>query len=553
MVRLGTPVTMTSDNPFGLDLSLAVFDRATRLAMSMFASAGASIILVHQGRIWRSRYAELLPSEDPVTESILRGGELFWVEDGLTDPRFRDHPLVVGPPFLRFTVGVPIRLADASTPGVLSVSGLEPQSFDPKKAARLKDIADFVADEWARAQAVAAQARSLRERDQALEALRQAQKMESIGQLTGGMSHDFNNLLGIIVGNLELLTEGLPHDSKLLAHVKTAIDAAERGASLNRRLLAFARQQTLAPCACDARQLLEQTVALLQRTLGEGNAIRTIAPESPMRCTVDPAQFEAALINLALNARDAMPDGGTLSFETRATRLDREQLSGAVDVLAGDYIEIAVSDTGTGMAPDVLGRCCEPFFTTKEVGKGSGLGLSMVYGFVKQSHGHIKIDSEAGRGTTVRLYLPATTAELEAPVPAAMPQEGGGGELILVVEDNARLRAISVETLRRAGYRTVEAEDGATALEALEANPRIRLLFSDVAMPGGINGIELAEQSTRRRPELKVLLTSGFTGQALADQGRLGPGRELLDKPFRAAVLLRRIGLLLGKDGEPSA
>ncbi len=379
------------------------------------------------------------------------------------------------------------------------------------------------------------------ERKQAEARLVQAQKMEAIGNLTGGMAHDFNNLLGIIIGNLDLLRGLDPGASGAEELTNDALDAALRGADLTRRLLAFARQQPLKPERVDANELIAGITKLLRRTLGENIEISLDLAGDLWPVTVDPAQLEASLANLATNARDAMPKGGRLMIATRNYDLDPDYAL-AHDVQPGDYVKIEVTDSGTGMPPELLTRIFEPFFTTKQRGKGTGLGLSMVFGFIKQSLGHINVYSELGAGTTFRLYLPRDAAEAEAVQPQARAAVAGGtGEWVLAVEDNAALRRIVMRQLADLGYCAVEADSAAAALAILERQ-KIDAIFTDIVMPGEVDGFALAQQVVARWPGVKVLLTSGFPEAKLNDQlGALGPSARLLSKPYRKDELARTL------------
>jgi PAS domain S-box-containing protein len=381
------------------------------------------------------------------------------------------------------------------------------------------------------------------------EQLRRVQKMEAIGHLTGGIAHDFNNLLAIVLGNLELLKERLVVQSDLQDLVQRAFTAAERGASLTQRLLAFSRQQPLQAQSVDLNGLVMGMLDLLQRTLGETIQIQIELSEELWRAFVDPGQLENALLNLALNARDAMPQGGTLIIETAISQLDDSYAAAHDDVRAGQYVLLLVSDTGTGMAPEVRERAFEPFFTTKGVGKGSGLGLSMVYGLVKQSGGHVKIYSELGQGTTVKVYLPRTSAETEAiETPETAEYEPCDREAtILVVEDDPGVRQLAVNMLHNLGYCTVEAQDADTALQVLDSTPRVELLFTDVVLPGGKSGMDLAQEAQRRRPDLKVLFTSGYAKRILTQQGILKKDVELICKPYRKASLASKLRAILSQ------
>jgi PAS domain S-box-containing protein len=373
--------------------------------------------------------------------------------------------------------------------------------------------------------------------------LAQAQRMEAIGQLTGGVAHDFNNMLTAILLNADVLATQIQNDS--LRQLAVAMrHAAEHGADLTRRLLAFGRRQTLEPRPTDINELLRDMEPLMQRTLGEHIEIELARGNDLWPATVDRAQLENAVLNLAVNARDAMPDGGRLTIETANAELDEEFAAGNPDMQAGCYVMVSVSDTGAGMAPDVLARAFEPFFTTKDVGKGTGLGLSMVYGFVKQSDGHVRIYSEVGVGTVVRLYLPRSKEVATAvPTPAAAPAElPTGTETILLVEDDSLVRTYASAQLRALGYRVVAAENAQRAIEAVEQGCVPDLLFTDMIMPGGMNGRDLAERLRRLRPGLKVLYTSGYAHGAIdGAPDNAAPVGHLLGKPYRRRGLASKV------------
>ena len=400
-------------------------------------------------------------------------------------------------------------------------------------------------------------AEAVEQRLQAQDALRQAQKMEAIGQLTGGVAHDFNNLLTVILGGLESIArqaQALPQDPVLQRIQRSAAmarHAGERAATLTARLLAFSRRQPLAPKPIEPARLVTGLADMLQRLIGETVALQTVAGAGLWRTQADPGELENALVNLAVNARDAMPGGGRLTVETSNAFLDEDYVAGIPEPVApGQYVLIAVSDTGAGMDPETLARVFEPFFTTKEVGKGTGLGLSQVYGFVRQSGGHVRIYSEVGVGTTVKVYLPRLQGDaLHASDEIAPPQAPahGGAETILVVEDHEDLRTYSTEVLSDLGYRVIGAADGADALRRLAEEPSINLLFTDVVLPGGMDGRRLAEEAARRHPGLKVLYTTGYTRNAIVHNGRLDPGVELLGKPFTADALGARVRVLLDR------
>ena len=381
------------------------------------------------------------------------------------------------------------------------------------------------------------------ERERVEGVLRQAQKMEAMGQLTGGIAHDFNNLLQVIMGNLEVLQRRkLVTSDDATRMIASARRGAERAATLTQRLLAFARRQPLDPKPFDVNKLVNGMSELLHRTLGEAIRIETVQAGGIWRVHADANQLENALLNLAVNARDAMDSGGKLTIETANVLLD-ERYADANEIPAGQYVMIAVSDTGQGMTGEVAAKAFEPFFTTKDVGKGSGLGLSQVYGFIKQSGGHAKIYSEPGQGTTIKLYLPrfAQGDDTEAAAPSPASPQGQADRLILVVEDDEDVRAHGVAMLKELGYAVIEAADGAEALRALEANREGRLLFTDVGLPGRLNGRQLADEARRRNPTLEVLFTTGYARNAIVHHGRLDPGVDLITKPFTFTALASKV------------
>jgi len=401
--------------------------------------------------------------------------------------------------------------------------------------------------------------RDVTERQRMERQLRQAQKMEAVGQLTGGIAHDFNNLLTVVLGNVDMLRRCLAmtdisrNNLDMAKAASAAVRAAERGAQLTQRLLAFSRQQPLEPVAVDPNKLVAGISDLLRRTLGEGIAIETILAGGIWRTLVDPNELENAILNLALNARDAMPGGGKLTIETANAFLDEDYARAHEDVAAGQHVLIAVSDTGVGMSKDVADKAFEPFFTTKEVGQGTGLGLSQVYGFVKQSGGHVKIYTEPGEGTTVKIYLPRLISPEVARDAASEPEAlepRAHGEMILVVEDDEEVRAYSAGVLQAAGYRVLTAADGATALRLVEGEPDLRLMFTDVGLPGGLNGRQVADAARRIRPSLKILFTTGYARNAIVHQGRLDPGVELLGKPFSSPTLAAKVRQMLARQDE---
>jgi signal transduction histidine kinase len=382
------------------------------------------------------------------------------------------------------------------------------------------------------------------------EQLRQAQKMEAVGQLTGGLAHDFNNLLTAITGALELLgtriTQGRLKD--LERYVAAANGAAKRAAALTHRLLAFSRQQTLDPRPTDVNRLVAGMEELVRRTIGPAITLEVVGAAGLWPTLVDPHQLENALLNLAINARDAMPGGGRLTVETANTRLDA-RVAMTRDMEPGQYVTVSVTDTGTGMTPDVIARAFDPFFTTKPLGQGTGLGLSMIYGFARQSGGQVRIYSEVGQGTTMRLYLPRHVGEAEAaedmPNLAQAPR-AAAGQTVLVVDDEPTIRMLVREVLEDLGYAAVEAADGASGLSILRSDARIDLLVTDVGLPGGMNGRQLADAARTTRPDLKVLFITGYAENAVIGNGHLEPGMHVMTKPFAMEALASRIKELIG-------
>jgi len=386
--------------------------------------------------------------------------------------------------------------------------------------------------------------RDVTEREHAQDQLRRAQRMEAVGHLTGGVAHDFNNLLQVIRGNLELLAGLVEADEAASQRVKNALHGANRAAQLTRQLLAFARRQPLEPKVVNLGRMVGDMAEMLRRTLGESVEVETVIGGGLWNTLCDPAQVESAILNLAINARDAMPKGGRLTIELSNASLD-DAYAQSVEVDPGQFVQLAVSDTGQGMDPATLSKVFEPFFTTKSVDKGTGLGLSMVYGFVKQSNGAVQIYSEPGQGTTVKIYLPRSRERepaYEAPVSGTLR---GRSEVILVVEDDDMVRASAVGMLRDLGYACVHANDGDSALEMIKSGVKFDLLFTDVIMPGVVKSRDLANEAQRLRPGLPVLFTSGYTDNAIIHHGRLDEGVHLLSKPYSREDLARKIRGLL--------
>ncbi len=394
----------------------------------------------------------------------------------------------------------------------------------------------------------------LETREAAEAQVRQMQKLESIGQLTGGIAHDFNNMLTVVIGSLHIAKSRLDTDrARALVCIDNALDGAQRAAMLTARLLAFSRQQPLAPKVLDANKLVRGMSEMLRQTIGEHLRVETVLAGGLWRAFVDPGQLENAVLNLVINARDAMPGGGRVTVETSNAHLDDAYAVANEGAVAGQYVLLSVTDTGAGMSADVIKRVFDPFFTTKDIGKGTGLGLSQVYGFIKQSSGHVKVYSEPGLGTTVKLYLPRyfgaeADPDVEEPVLEAGTAHAKAGEVILVVEDDEKIRFLSVEILRDFGYTVVQAGDASQALAVLAVTPHVDLLFTDIVMPG-MNGRQLADKARASRPDLKVLYTSGFTKNAVVHNGVLDAGVALISKPFTIDDLTIKVRQVLDGGG----
>jgi signal transduction histidine kinase/ActR/RegA family two-component response regulator len=372
------------------------------------------------------------------------------------------------------------------------------------------------------------------------ESLRQAQRMEAIGRLTGGIAHDFNNVLAVIGGNLQLIERRAEGQPEILRLALAAQRAAERGARLTASLLSFGRMQKMSPAPVDLHLLLRESVSMLRRTLeGRLDLLLDLAPGTAV-AMADPAHFQAALLHLVINARDASPAGRELSIATAQVDLTAEDLAGNPHARPGPFVAVTVRDGGAGMTPDVVDRAFDPFFTTKEVGQGSGLGLSQVYGFARQLGGHTRIESRAGSGTAVTIYLPLA-APAEAPVPALRPAPAGGRRHVLLVEDDADVRPVLQESLASAGWEVTAVADGQAALEELRRGGALDMLVTDVVMPGDVSGVELARRATAMRPGLPVLLISGYATATLAAHGASEDEFDLLRKPFTADQLLARM------------
>jgi len=452
-------------------------------------------------------------------------------------------------------VDVIIKANDGQPYGILEIAADQPGDYDQYDIHFLNGFASVLAEAVSTAARGAAlqvtvdqmkslveeKDRLLHEKNAADLRLRQTLKMEAVGQLTGGIVHDLNNILTVITGTTEILAEGVADRPELVAITKMIDEAGVRGADLTQRLLAFARKQPLRPREVDLNALVTEAANLLPPTLGKNVEVQLMLAADASRVLIDPCQLKNTIRNLALNARDAMVDGGKLTIETGNAVLDDNYARMNGDVTAGNYVMVAVTDSGHGIPACILDHVFEPFFTTKDVGKGSGLGLSMVYGFVKQSNGHIKIDSEEGRGTTVRIYLPQAVGAAEPAEFARASSVEGGRETILVVEDDHLVRTFVVGQIQSLGYATLAAVNAAEALVVIDSPTEIDLLFTDMIMPGSMNGRQLADIALQRRSSLKILFTSGYSNEAIIHHGHLDAGVLLLAKPYRKSDLARMI------------
>jgi PAS domain S-box-containing protein len=437
----------------------------------------------------------------------------------------------------------------AETPVYISLSPLHRDESEPLLCGVLADLTQQKLHLRELSEANARLVTESAQREATEEALRQSQKMEAVGQLTGGLAHDFNNLLTGITGSLELIelrvTQGRTGD--LGRYIGAATTSANRAAALTHRLLAFSRRQTLDPKLVPANRLVSGMEELLRRTVGPMITIQTVLPTTVGAILCDPNQLESALLNLAINGRDAMSDGGQLTIETATIELD-QALAARQDMLPGSYVTISVTDTGTGMTPDVVARAFDPFFTTKPLGEGTGLGLSMIYGFAKQSGGQARIHSTPGIGTTVRVYLPshqASDVTVVQPQAVAVRPRAVPGETVLVVEDEPVIRMLVVEVLEELGYRTIVAANGISGLRQIETPGRIDLLMTDVGLPNGMNGRQLADAARAFRPDLKVLFITGFSESAAVTSGNMEEGMGVLTKPFTMEALATRIRAMI--------
>jgi PAS domain S-box-containing protein len=583
--RAGT--ALARENDLG-KLVQVVTDAGVELTGAQFGAffynvtnaAGESYMLYSLSGVPREHFSKFpMPRNTAVFAPTFNGEGIVRSDDITKDPRYGHSSPRKGMPEghlpVRSYLAVPVISRNGDVIGGLFFGHAEPGRFSQRSEQALAGLAGEAAIAIDNARLFEAAEHELKERRRAedalkelnanletlvqqktaelqqnAEALRQAQKMEAVGQLTGGVAHDFNNLLQVIVGNLDTLTRNLPPEmGRLRRATAQAMTGARRAAALTQRLLAFARRQPLDPKPVDANALVRGMSEMLHRTLGEIFQIEIVLGAGLWKTEADPNELESALLNLAINARDAMPDGGKLTIETFNAHLDDAYAALHAEVIPGQYATISVSDTGTGMDAETLSRVFEPFFTTKAQGKGTGLGLSQVYGFVKQSKGHVKLYSEPGEGTTVKIYLPRLISEAAAEdVQEDMPvPEAAAGETILVVEDDPDVRAYSVESLRELGYQVLEAYNGPAAMEFLKDGHRVDLIFTDVVLPGGMTGADIVKKAREARPGLKALFTTGYSRNAIVHHGRLDKGVQLLTKPFSFEELAAKVRDVLDK------
>jgi len=488
----------------------------------------------------------------------LKRGETVVVADARGDPRTAANAAALEAISARAVINMPLT-EEGGLVALLYLNDETARSWPQDEMAFIRDVAERTrtATERRRAERhlatlAASLERQVEERTSALmateSALRQSQKMEAVGQLTGGIAHDFNNLLTGITGSLDMIGKRLAEGriSETDRFITAAQGAARRASSLTHRLLAFSRRQTLEPKPTDIRKLASGMEDLIQRTMGPQITVESVHGGGLWPTLIDPGQLENALLNLCINARDAMPQGGKLTIESGNRWLDQRSAAER-DIQPGQYVSLCVSDTGGGMSPEVIARAFEPFFTTKPIGQGTGLGLSMIYGFVQQSGGQVRIYSEPGQGTMVCLYLPRYLGDVEDANEAleAPPERAVEGETVLVVDDEPSVRMLASEVLIELGYTPIEAEDGKSGLAVLNSNRRIDLLITDVGLPGGMNARQVADAARVARPDLKVLFITGYAENAVLSHGHLDPGMHILTKPFAMDELGRRVRAIL--------
>jgi signal transduction histidine kinase len=547
------------------------FDDLVALACEACGTPISVVTLVDEARQWFKAERGLGIRETPRDVSICARAMLepgiFVIPDTTQDPRFSANPFVTGAPNLRFYAGATLESDDGLPLGMLCVLDYQPRAGLTESQKRiLQVLARQVMTQMELRRALAGQRRSeqqllklnqtleenVRERTEALrlneEVLRQSQKMEAIGQLTGGIAHDFNNLLQAIGGSVAVSQKllRLGRGDEIDRFLVSAMNSVKRAAALTHRLLAFSRRQPLNPQPVSPNQLLTATSDLFRRTLGESIQLELQLAAGLWLTRCDANQLENAVLNLVINARDAMPDGGTLSLSTRNANLDEKYAASHPGIRPGEYACIAVADTGIGMPPEVLARAFDPFFTTKPIGQGTGLGLSMIYGFCRQSEGHVWIQSEPGIGTTVELFLPHFTGELDAPArDSATTSTPSVASTILVIEDEEEVRGLITEYLAELGYRTLSARDGTSGLAILESTETIDLILTDVGLPG-MNGRQIADAARETRPKVKVLFMTGYAANVALDGGGLAEGMQILAKPFAMETLSNKVSQLLG-------
>ena len=526
------------------------FDDIVLLASRICQTPVALVSFLASDRQWFKARIGLSACQTSLSHSVcahaIQQSEPLIIPDLTADPRTSQNPLVIEAPSIRFYAGTRLETRDGVPLGTLCVIDTEPrpQGLTPDQATALEALGRQVMAQLDLRHAQRAQAQELAHTQ---DALRQSQKMEALGQLTGGIAHDFNNLLTGIIGSIDIVRRRMKagRAADIPRFMDAASESAQRAAALTHRLLAFARRQPLDTKPNDVNQLIASMEDLLHRTLGKSVELQTLIPDKLWLAMTDANQLENAILNLAINARDAMPDGGRLTIETKKTRLDDDYARQNDGVSAGDYVEVRVSDTGTGMPPDVVARAFDPFFTTKPTGTGTGLGLSMVHGFASQTRGHLRIHSEVGKGTTVKLYLPRATADLiQGSVGAVIQTPRGKGETILVVEDNQTVRLLMVSVLEELGYQYLEASDVGAAMALLRTDRQIDLLLTDVGLPV-VNGRQLAEFARETRPQLKVLFVTGYAEHAELRSGFPGPGMDMLTKPFALDALGTKIRAMI--------
>jgi PAS domain S-box-containing protein len=501
------------------------------------------------------------PRATPVFEPTFKGEGVVRSDDITADPRYGQNPPHRGMPKnhlpVRSYLAVPVISRSGEVIGGLFFGHSKPAMFGEDSERLMVGVAGQAAVAIDNARLFEAAQRvnqtleqrvleRTRELEEAYEALRQAQKMEAVGQLTGGIAHDFNNLLTGVIGSLDMMQRQIAkgETGKIEHYATTAMTSANRAAALTHRLLAFARRQPLDPKPVNANRLVTGMEELLRRTIGESIALEIVTAGGLWQTLCDPHQLESAILNLAINARDAMPGGGVLTIETCNTRLDNAYAAKQRDVAPGQYVCICVTDTGTGMSQDVVEKAFEPFFTTKPTGQGTGLGLSMIYGFARQSEGYVRIYSEVGQGSTIKLYLPRYYGEADPPADelGALTEahRAEAGEVVLVIEDETSVRELVVDVLEELGYRAVEAADGPSGLKLVQSGMRLDLLVTDIGLPG-LNGRQVADAARQSRPDLKVLFMTGYAENATIANGFLEPGMEMITKPFAVEALATRI------------